>query len=289
MIEESLQLKPEELKKLLVEAGVVGAGGAGFPTHVKLVENMDYLVVNGAECEPLLYTDEQLLTHKGEEILDTIATMLSVMQIKEGIVAIKKKYPQLIDKLTTYAQRYPNVHIKAVDNIYPIGDEMTLIYACTGSVVARGDLPSSQGVVELNVETLVNIGDKLRRDESVTHTYLTRNGEVEKPAVYLVPIGTTIKDFLSLVGESAEGKLILFGGPMMGSFVDGNTRITKTTKGIILLPEGHHLAHLKQRATTKSVKRAMSSCSQCRMCTDLCPRNRLGHKVEPHKDRKSVV
>ena len=111
----------KDLKEVLVEAGIVGAGGAGFPTHVKLAENMQYIVVNGAECEPLLYTDEQLLTHKGEEIIDTLEEMLEAMAIPQGIIAIKKKYPKLVETLATYAQRYPRITIKAVIVFIPSG------------------------------------------------------------------------------------------------------------------------------------------------------------------------
>lgn len=270
-------------KEAILEAGIVGAGGAGFPTHVKLVPHMDTIIINGAECEPLLYTDEQLLTHYGEELIATLHELMLAYNIPQGVIGIKKKYSELIARLEGYAINASGIKIVAVDTIYPIGDEVTLIRACTGRVVGRGKLPSSQGVVVMNVETLLNIHNKLAYNQPVTHTYLTLNGEVEKPQVYKVPIGMTIKAFLSSVGETLEDKLILLGGPMMGNFVDANTLITKTTKGIILLPPNHVLHRLKQLANTNSVKRIMSSCSQCRMCTDLCPRNRLGHKVEPHK------
>lgn len=274
----------EQLNEKILQAGIVGAGGAGFPTHLKLTQHMDYLIVNGAECEPLLYTDHQLLDHHGRTLIETLDQLLAICQIQHGIIAIKKKYSELIERLNEYTLRYPRVQIKAVENVYPIGDELTLIYECTGRVVPRGALPSSQKVVELNVETLLNIANTLASDQAVTHTYVTIGGQVEKAQVLRVPIGTKVKDLLKLAGLVVDKDArILIGGPMMGHFGDLETLITKTTKGIIILPQDHVLHRLKKTADMNTVKRAMSSCSQCRMCTDLCPRNRLGHKVEPHK------
>lgn len=274
----------EVLKEQILEAGIVGAGGAGFPTHSKIAEYMDYLVVNGAECEPLLYTDNQILEQHGKELIESLSELLVICNIKQGIIGIKKKYEKLISTLNDYTHKYPNVSVKAVENVYPIGDEITLIYECTGRVVPRGELPSSQKVALINVETLLNISNKLKYNESVTHTYVTIGGDLDEPKVLKVPIGTKIKDLFRIMDlETAEDTDVLIGGPMMGSFGSIESIITKTTKGILILPKDHVLHRLKQSADMNTVKRIMSSCSQCRMCTDLCPRNRLGHKVEPHK------
>ena len=280
----------EVLKEQIAKAGIVGAGGAGFPTQFKLAKGMDYLIINGAECEPLIYTDYQILTHFGKELIDTLHELLEICEIKQGIIGIKKKYNELISTLRDYTQRYPEIHIQAVDNIYPVGDEVTLIYECTGRVIPRGELPVSQKVVEINVETLLNIERCLRNGEPVTHTYMTVGGVVPNPKVVKAPIGIKVRELLKLIGiEDLEDKSILVGGPMMGQFGDLDTLITKTTKGILILPQDHILHKLKGSPDMSAVKRAMSSCSQCRMCTDLCPRNRLGHKVEPHKVMNAIA
>ena len=280
----------EVLKEQIAKAGIVGAGGAGFPTQFKLAKEMDYLIINGAECEPLLYTDYQILTHFGKELIDTLHELLEICEIKQGIIGIKKKYNELINTLRDYTQRYPEIHIQAVDNIYPVGDEVTLIYECTGRVIPRGELPASQKVVEINVETLLNIGRCLRNGEPVTHTYMTVGGAVPNPKVVKAPIGIKVRELLKLIGiEDLEDKSIPVGGPMMGPFVALDTLITKTTMGILILPQDHILHKLKGSPDMSTVKRAMSSCSQCRMCTDLCPRNRLGHKVEPHKVMNAIA
>ncbi|MGL4737025.1 MAG: 4Fe-4S dicluster domain-containing protein [Cellulosilyticaceae bacterium] len=274
----------EQLSGEILKAGIVGAGGAGFPTHLKLAKDMDYLIVNGAECEPLLYTDYQILENYGPALIETLDGLLESCHIEQGIIAIKKKYTALIDRLSAYTLRTPRIQIKAVENVYPIGDEITLIYECTGRVIPRGALPSSEKIVEINVETLLNIANQLSMQQAVTHTYVTIGGQVEKAQVLRVPIGTKVKDLLRLAEiVYKEDTSVLIGGPMMGSFGSLETIITKTTKGILLLPPSHVLHKLKKTADMHTVKRAMSSCSQCRMCTDLCPRNRLGHKVEPHK------
>jgi Na+-translocating ferredoxin:NAD+ oxidoreductase RnfC subunit len=274
----------EQLRQQVADAGIVGAGGAGFPTHVKLAKNMDYLIVNGAECEPLLYTDQILMNDNASLLIDTLHELLNIMHIRKGILGIKKKHTTLIEKLRQAASTYPNIIIQPLTNAYPTGDEITLIYECTNLVIPKGSLPSTKKVLVCNVETLLNIGKKIFYNEAVTTTYLTLGGAVVTPLYLEVPIGMTIGDLLQEVKVALpyEGH-ILVGGPMMGRFVDLAYRITKTTKGILLLPKNHEVYRLSQRAQLPSIKRVMSACSQCRMCTDLCPRNRLGHKVEPHK------
>ena len=273
----------EEFKAKVFEAGIIGAGGAGFPTHIKLDEGMDYLVINGAECEPLIYTDYEIMTHFGQEIATIIKEMLSILKIKKAVWGIKSKHQELIEKLNTITSLDDQIEIRPLDNIYPAGDELTLIYKCTGIIIPKGQLPSSKKVIELNVETLYNIYECIYHNHPVTDKYITLAGAVKEPKVIKAPIGTPFKELLKEVTLTVPEYDILLGGPMMGSFVSSDIKVTKTTKAIILLPKRSLLAGKKNKIGIESVKRAMSSCSQCRMCTDLCPRNRLGHKVEPHK------
>lgn len=273
----------EAFKAKVFEAGVIGAGGAGFPTHFKLDQGMDYLIINGAECEPLIYTDYEIMEHFGSEIAVIIRDMLEALHIKKAIWGIKSKHQKLIDQLNTITAQDDNIEIRPLDNIYPAGDELTLIYKCTGIVIPKGQLPSSKKIIELNVETLYNIYESIYRNHPVTDKYVTLSGAVEKPKVIKVPIGTPFKELIKQVTLTVPEYDLLLGGPMMGRFVSSEGKVTKTTKAIILLPKGSYLARKKEAAGIESVRRVMSSCSQCRMCTDLCPRNRLGHHVEPHK------
>lgn len=273
----------ETLKEAVFEAGVIGAGGAGFPTHVKLVKDMDYLVINGAECEPLIYTDYEIMKRFGKELITIIRDMLKALNIKHAVWGIKSKHQDLIDTLTLATSLDENIRICPLENIYPAGDELTLIYKCTGIVIPKGQLPSSKKVIEVNVETLLNIYKCVYENTPVIDKYITVTGAVKEPKVLCVPVGTPIKELIDQVEVTTEDYDILLGGPMMGSFVSEDIKVTKTTKAIILLPKGSILSIKKKPIGMESVKRAMSSCSQCRMCTDLCPRNKLGHKVEPHK------
>lgn len=273
----------EAFKEKVFEAGVIGAGGAGFPTHIKLDQHMEYLVINGVECEPLIYTDYEIMTHFGEEITAVIREMLKVLPIKKAVWGIKSKHKELIEQLQLITSTDDNIDICPLDNIYPAGDELTLIYKCTGIIIPKGQLPSSKKVIELNVETLYNIYKCLYDNQPVSDKYITVSGAVTENKVLKVPIGMPFKELIKQTTLTTDDYDILLGGPMMGRFVSSDIKVTKTTKAIILLPKGTALYGKKQAVGMEMVKRAMSACSQCRMCTDLCPRNRLGHEVEPHK------
>lgn len=274
----------EELKDKIVEAGIVGAGGAGFPTHIKMVPHMDYLVINGAECEPLLYVDQELMAHYAQELIETINVLLKVMHIKKAVIGIKKKHQELIHKVTSFIGEETAIEVKALENTYPSGDEITLIYACTNRIIPKGQLPSSEKVIVCNVETLLNIGNVLTKAEPVTHTYITLGGTIKNKMTVKAPVGMQVSELIAYAGGSKiPNYKVLLGGPMMGRMISENEYVTKTTKALILLPENHLISLKKEQVERNAVKRAMSCCSQCRMCTDLCPRNKLGHKVEPHK------
>ncbi len=273
----------EEIKEAIFEAGVIGAGGAGFPTHIKLAAQMDYLVINGAECEPLIYTDYQLMEHYGEEMVIVIRQLLQALCIKKAVWGIKKKHSSLIAKLRTMTSSDENIEICALDNIYPAGDELTLIHHCTGIIIPRGQLPSSKKVIELNVETIWNLYKALFEKLPVTEKYVMIGGAVEEPMVFKVPLGTPYKELIKQVKPQIEDYELLIGGPMMGSFASKEGYVTKTTKALLILPKESKVYCNKEALDLNRMKRVMSCCSQCQMCTDLCPRNKLGHQVEPHK------
>ncbi len=273
----------EIFKAQVFEAGIIGAGGAGFPTHIKLDVGMDYLIINGAECEPLMYTDYEIMTHFSEELVTIIRDMLKIMGLKKAIWAVKSKHQALISHLSTLTSLDDNIEICILPNIYPVGDELTLIYKCTGIIIPKGKLPSHKKIIALNIETLYNIYQCIYEGQPVTYKYITVTGTVEVPKVIQAAIGTTFEELIKHVTVTIPEYDILLGGPMMGNFVSSDIKVTKTTKAIILLPRETVIYHKKRAVGIGSIKRAMSSCSQCQMCTDLCPRNRLGHQVEPHK------
>lgn len=272
-----------ELKALLREGGVVGAGGAGFPAYAKLDERADTLILNCAECEPLLRLHQQLLEKHAAEILSALDMIAKTIGAKSVILGIKKHYKQTIEAVEQHLAAYSNMSICRLPAVYPAGDEVVLIYEATGRIVPAGGLPIAVGVTVFNVETILNVANLLG-GKPVTHKYVTVAGEVTSPATFEVPIGTAISELLALAGGvTTPHPAYLIGGPMMGRIGSRYEPVTRTTNAILVLPDDHLLIEKKQAKSFVDMKRAMAACCQCNYCTDLCPRHMLGHPIEPHK------
>ncbi len=271
-----------ELKAKLKEAGVVGAGGAGFPTYAKLGEGIDTVILNCAECEPLLRPHRSLLFKHTGEVLEGFDTLRESVGAKKAIVGIKPSYKEAVSALKSNIDEFENIEISYLPEIYPAGDEVILIYETTGRVVAAGALPISVGVCVFNVETAYNVYGALR-GENVTHKYVTIAGEVKNPCTLRLPLGMSFDEAVSLAGGALRDDVVyISGGPMTGSIVSANKRIGKTTNAILVMPPNHNIVNKRRVKSSVSINRAMSACCQCRMCTDMCPRNLLGHPIEPH-------
>lgn len=268
----------------IYEAGIVGAGGAGFPTHVKCKGQIKVLVINGVECEPLLQVDKCLMTHYASELMEAFVSIRQELQIETVKIGIKNKYEEIIQLLKSEAQNYDFVEVIPLPNVYPMGDEVVLIQETTGVNLRRGELPINQNIMVLNVETVFNIYKKVFTKENVTHSYVTVIGEVENPGTYLFPVGTRLNEILSEVAKvKIKEYAVVVGGPMTGTIALPNETVKKNTKGFIVLAKDHYLIRRMEDADMTHIKRIMASCSQCRACTDMCPRHLLGHEVEPHK------
>ncbi|MCP1108941.1 4Fe-4S dicluster domain-containing protein [Ohessyouella blattaphilus] len=273
----------KELSSILQEKGVVGAGGAGFPTYAKLSEKAETIILNCAECEPLLRLHQQLLKKYAKEIVDTFHLIGETVGAKEIIIGIKKHYKDTIKALNDVLGAYPNVRLGLLDEVYPAGDEVVLIYEVTGKVVRPGGLPIESGVAVFNVETVYNAYRALSGQGPVTEKYVSVVAEVEQPITVKVPLGTTLDEVVAMAGGVTTKNPVYFvGGPMMGNIGVGSQPVTKTTNAILVLPEDHYLVERKRSNSSIDLKRAAASCCNCSMCTDLCPRNRLGHPIEPH-------
>ncbi len=273
----------EELKIKLKEMGVVGAGGASFPSYAKLAQNIEYVLINGAECEPLLRVDQQLSDLHAKELLETLSFLVKTLGARKGVFALKGKYKKAVESLNKNLH-FNNVEIFELDNFYPAGDEQITIYEAFGKIVPEGGIPLNVGVVVFNVETLLNINRALK-DIPVTHTYLTVTGAVHTPKTIKVPVGITFKDAINLAGGSTVSDYVtIAGGPMMGKVnSDLDKPIAKNSKGIIVLPKEHHLVMSKTKSLKSVLKETRTACCHCSLCSDLCPRNLLGHKLEPDK------
>lgn len=280
----------QELKKRIQDAGIVGAGGAGFPTYAKLSENARTILLNCAECEPLLKLHRQLLALHAEEILEAFSLIADTLGAEEGIIGIKSEYRETIEALRGPIGRYPKLRIHELPGVYPMGDEVVLIYEATGRQIRPGGLPIEAGVAVFNVETVYNVSRSLRSGTPVVDKVISVVGEVEHPVTVRVPLGTPLSEVVKMAGAVTTRNLrYLVGGPMMGRFGSPSDPVTKTTNAILVLPEEHLLIQKMSAKLSVQLKRAASVCCQCQMCTDLCPRHALGHPIEPHKFMRSAA
>ena len=279
----------DELKQIMRDAGVVGAGGAGFPSYAKLDKKVDTLILNCAECEPLLKLHRQLLEKNAYEIMWALDLIAKTIEAENVIIALKAVYKNAIAAVEGELASFNNISICKLDEIYPAGDEVVLIYEATGRVVAPGAIPSSVGVTVFNVETIYNVYNAIKNNTPVTQKYVTVTGEVKNPGTFLVPIGTKLSEVIALSGgETVKDAAYVLGGPMMGSLGSPNDYVTKTTNAVIVLPQNHYVVMRKKVKPMVDLKRTMASCCQCRFCTDLCPRFLLGHPIEPHEFMRVV-
>jgi len=266
------------------EFGIVGAGGAGFPSYAKLAEGADLLLINGAECEPLLATDYILLRDEMDLVLQGVLEIIAKTSISKAYIAVKAHNAERLgwkdgEKLAD------GVFARALPDVYPLGDEISLIYEATGRLIKPGKLPITEGIIVYNVETMYNLGIAKRFSRPVTTKWLTIGGEVKKPVVIKVPIGAKISDiFEKLDIKVKEGYTVIDGGPSMGKVINPRTyAVNKTTKGILILPDNSQAILSKKMNENMAISRAETACCQCTRCTDMCPRHLLGYPLEPHK------
>ena len=272
----------KELQKIMQENGVVGAGGAGFPTYMKLTDKAEIILMNCAECEPLLKLHRQLLEKHAYEIMKTFDMVAETVGASQAIIGIKKSYVQTINALNQHIEEFPRVKIHLLDEVYPMGDEVVLIYEATGRVVRPGGLPIEQGVAVFNVETLYTVYRAVEEHKPVTCKYVSVVAEVENPVTVKVPLGCTLEEVVAQAGGTTVKDPVYFvGGPMMGRIGNGSDPVTKTTNAILVLPKDHVIVMKKQRTSSIDLKRAASICCHCHTCTDLCPRHNLGHPIDP--------
>ena len=271
-------------------AGVIGAGGAGFPTHAKVSGEADYVLMNAAECEPLLRVDQQLLVLYTDSILYGFDAIARQLQVKHAIIGIKKKHGDVIDVLRRRIRELRlAIEIHEMADFYPAGDEQIMVYELTGRIVPEGGIPIKVGCVVINVETTLNVNRSME-DMSVTDSFVTVSGDVPHPLTMKVPVGTPMKEVVAKAGiTDLDGYAVIDGGPMMGRVLkDMDATVMKKTKGYIVLRTEHPLIVKKTATDRTAFLEGRSACEQCRMCTDLCPRHLIGHNLNPHKIMRAV-
>jgi Na+-translocating ferredoxin:NAD+ oxidoreductase RnfC subunit len=268
----------------LEELGIVGAGGGGFPTAVKFKSKVSLVIVNAAECEPLLHKDKELLHHHAEPFLRGLRMAMEMVGAHEGAIGIKEKYSDIIAQLESVAPS--GVRVVPLPDVYPAGDEFILVHMVTGRIIPPGGLPKDVDVAVSNVETLMNIG----LNQPVTHKYLTVAGAVANPVTLRVPVGITIGEVIEAAGGATVDDIgVLLGGVMMAKPAASlDIPVTKTTGGIIVLPATHNLIRRHNAPMIQVNRIGRSACDQCRFCTEFCPRFLLGHPIQPHRAMQSL-
>ncbi|MDU2944650.1 electron transport complex protein RnfC [Citrobacter braakii] len=282
MTAESTLYDAQTIRERVRAAGVVGAGGAGFPAHVKLQAQVDTFLVNAAECEPMLKVDQQLMAVQAERLIRGVQYAMTATGARAGIIALKEKYQKAINALTPLLPAGIRLHI--LPDVYPAGDEVLTIWMATGRRVPPAALPVSVGVVVNNVQTVLNIARAVEQQYPVTRRTLTVNGAVARPITLTVPIGMSLHEVLALAGgATVDDPGFINGGPMMGGLITSlDTPVSKTTGGLLVLPKSHALIQRRMQDERTVLSVAKTVCEQCRLCTDLCPRHLIGHKLSPH-------
>ena len=270
-------------------AGVVGAGGGGFPTHIKLASTADTVIANGAECGPLLHKDAAVMEHSAAQIVRGMLLAMDAVKARDGIIGVKAKNHHAVESVRAACAGTP-VRIHLLGDYYPAGDEYDLVYEATGRLIPPGGIPLNVGAVVCNVETFVNIA-AAADGQAVTRKTLTIAGAVAEPVTLTVALGASLRDCIAAAGGATVAEpVICIGGMMMGETTANlDLPVTKTTGGVIVLPRDHHVIERKLKPEPVQHAIGKSACDQCRYCTEFCPRFLLGYAVEPHQVMRSLA
>ena len=275
---------PETLRRM----GVVGAGGAGFPTEVKAAARAEFLLANGAECEPLLHKDLEIMSHYPAEICAGMELMMRSTGAAHGKFGIKEKNGAAVAAIGPEAKKRA-IDLVMLGDFYPSGDEYELVYTATGRLIPPAGIPLNVGCVVSNVETLLNV-HRAAQGSPVIRKFITVTGAVRRPQSFWAPVGITYRELIEHTGGATTPDFGLFvSGIMMGKLsFDLDDVVTKTLGGLIVLPRDHYLITRKNQPVEIMHRIGKSACDQCSYCTEFCPRYLLGYDVQPHKVMRSL-
>ncbi len=265
-IRTEITLSREEIIKKIHEMGIVGMGGATFPSHVKLMvpdgKKAEYLIINGVECEPYLTADHRLMLEHGEEVLIGVKILMKGLGVGKAIVGIENNKPDAIRNMTALVAKYPDIRVQALKVRYPQGGEKQLINAVLDREVPSGKLPIEVGCVVNNVGTAYAVYEAVQKNKPLVERIVTVTGKtVKKPSNFLVRIGTPVQELLDAAQADLEltGKVVS-GGPMMGKALNAlEVPVVKGTSGLLLIREDH------------SLRAEMKPCIRCGRCVSACP------------------
>lgn len=248
--------------KAIRESGLVGMGGASFPTHVKLApkQKVDTLAINAAECEPYITSDYRQMVEAPDEVLDGVLQVMRWLEIPKAVIGIEANKPEAIRILTEKAASHPEIRVETLPTTYPQGAEKVLIYNTLGRIVGEGQLPADQGVIVMNVSSVAFVSRYLKTGMPLVERMLTVDGDViGNPCNVVVPMGTPVRDVLAFAQcDLGRAKKLLYGGSMMGICIpDVADPILKANNAIL--------------AFEKILDTKPSACIHCGRCLEACP------------------
>lgn len=265
-IEHNINLSKEEIVKAIAAAGIVGMGGATFPTQVKLTpppgNKAEFLIINGAECEPYLTADHRIMLEKGEEIIIGVQILMKAIDVKKAIIGIENNKKDAIAHLQKIADKVLGVEICPLKMKYPQGGEKQLIQATVGRAVPSGALPIAVGAVVQNAGTALAVYEAVMKHKPLVERIVTITGKsVKNPGNYLCRIGTPVSKLIEAAGGMPEDTAkVIGGGPMMGrAMVNIDSPVMKGTSGILLVND------------KEAARRPVRNCIRCSKCVSVCP------------------
>ena len=265
-LKKEISLTDKEIIQKINESGIVGLGGATFPSHVKLSvpdgKKIDVLIINGVECEPYLTSDHRLMLEKAEEMLVGIQILMKALSVNLALIGIENNKPDAISHLQNLVKDYPGIEVHALKVQYPQGGEKQLIKALINREVPSGALPLNVGAVVHNVGTALAVYEAVQKNKPLFERVVTLTGKsVKKPSNFMVRIGTPVNELIEAAGGLPEdtGKVIN-GGPMMGKALNSlDVPVVKGTSGILIMP------------VEISSRKKESDCIRCAKCVSVCP------------------
>lgn len=268
------ELSADEIRAIIEEAGIVGMGGAGFPTNVKLSpknpEGIDSIIVNGAECEPYLTSDYRRMLEHPDELVNGLKTVLKIFPGAKGYIGIENNKPEAISLLSEYTENEPDIEVKVLKTKYPQGGERCMIKAITGRKINSRMLPADAGCIVHNVDTIVSIYQAVYEGRPLTRRIITVTGDaVSEPKNFYVYLGTNLKELVDAAGGfKCAPEKIISGGPMMGfSFFDLNVPVVKGSSSVLAFTNDDVSAN------------PSTACIRCGRCAEACPENLLPMKL----------
>ena len=259
-------MMPEEIVLAIQDTGVVGLGGAAFPTHVKMRlpegQQVDTVVVNGCECEPYLTTDHRVMVEQPDKVLHGARIAMKALGAPRAVIGVEDNKPDAIEALWRAARASTNITVEAVPTKYPQGAEKILVKVLLDREIPSGGLPADVGVAVFNVATLAQIGDLLPRHQGLIERVVTITGPgVTKPGNYLTALGTPLRWALEQAGCTDQAASIILGGPMMGPAISSfDVPLTKGVTGVLVLTRRELNGHTR-----------IYPCIKCARCVDACP------------------